>query len=81
MSAMTIKSVSPRLHRSLKRRAARNHRSLNSEILLCLEEHLRETEPSNDPKEFLAGVRSFREKTGVFVTDKDLDQAINEGRP
>ena len=38
-----------------------------------------------DPEEFLAEVRQLRErlaaKTGIFVTDKDLREAKNWGRP
>ena len=37
MIALTLKNVPPRLHRALKKRADRHRRSLNQEVLHCLE--------------------------------------------
>jgi antitoxin FitA len=80
MSTLTIKNIPPILHRNLKKRAGHNHRSLNKEIIVCLEEHLRETEAPLDTERFLAEVRKVRERLPLYLSDKDIDQAINEGR-
>lgn len=37
MPTLTIKNLPPRLHKRLTTRAARHHRSLNSEVIACLE--------------------------------------------
>jgi antitoxin FitA len=35
---VNVKNIPKDLHRRLKERAARNHRSLNSEVIACLQE-------------------------------------------
>ena len=40
MASITIKSVPPGLHEGLKEAARRNHRSLQGEIIACLERHV-----------------------------------------
>lgn len=37
MPTLTLKDVPPRLHQALKKRADRHRRSLNQEVLHCLE--------------------------------------------
>ncbi len=83
MANLTIKNVPEKLHRRLKQSAAEHRRSVNSEVIACLERELMSRRV--DPEEFLAEVRQLRErlaaKTGIFVTDKDLREAKNWGRP
>ena len=40
MASITIKSLPPKLHEALKEAARRNHRSLQGEIIACLERHV-----------------------------------------
>lgn len=40
MASITIKSLPPGLHEGLKEAAQRNHRSLQGEIIACLERHV-----------------------------------------
>ena len=40
MASITIKSLPPALHEGLKEAARRNHRSLQGEIIACLERHV-----------------------------------------
>ena len=40
MASITIKNLPPALHERLKEAARRNHRSLRSEIIACLERHV-----------------------------------------
>jgi plasmid stability protein len=37
MATMTIKDIPDSVHRQLKRQAVRHHRSLNQEVIVCLE--------------------------------------------
>jgi len=82
MPTLTIKNIPRKLHRRLKQRAAEHRRSLNSEVIACLEGELVSTPV--EPEEFLTPVREVRErlaaKTGIFVTEKDLREAKNWGR-
>lgn len=81
MATLTLKNIPDELHRLLKERAMRNRRSLNSEVLHCLEEAV--MPPARDPEALLARVDAFREKLaarGVWVTPEAIQEAIEEGR-
>lgn len=80
MASLTVKNIPDGLHQRLKASAAQHRRSMNSEVIACLEQVLR-SEPI-DPEAFLVRVRALRAKSPrVFVTEQDLQQAKNEGRP
>lgn len=79
MATLTIKNVPDELYEQLKRSAAQHRRSINSEVIVCLEKALGSRRI--DPEAFLAEVRAHRKTiSGVFVTDEDLRAAKNEGR-
>jgi plasmid stability protein len=79
MSSITIKNVPEDLHRRLKEQAERHHRSLNGEIIACLE---RQAEASpRDPDEILERLSRLREETGVYVTEEQVQKFKEEGRP
>lgn len=87
MPTITLKNVPEELHRRLKERAERHHRSLNREAIRCLEEVVSEepaTPASIDPDAFLAELRRHREalvERGVWLTEASLREAIDHGRP
>jgi plasmid stability protein len=72
MPGLAIKRLPPNLHRQLKRRAARNHRSMTKELLAVLEQALGgEVPPSAEPPPF----------RGRFpLTDRFLDKAKRADR-
>lgn len=79
MATMTIKSIPDTLYALLKAKAAENRRSLNSEVIVCLEESL--TTLKNDRAQTLETIRQLRNKIkGVNLTDEFLQIAKNEGR-
>lgn len=81
MAAITIKNLPPRLHERLRKSAAANRRSLNSEAIVCLENALAAGEPV-DEKELMERIRRRRETmTNVWITDEFLRKAKNLGRP
>jgi plasmid stability protein len=78
MASLTIKDIPPKLHRTLKSRAARNRRSLQAEILSTLEEAV---QPKRVPAdEMLERVREFRERVRVKTTDAEIRRFIGQGR-
>ncbi len=80
MPTLTIKNIPERLARRLKQGAAQHRRSVNSEAIACLERVLTCTRV--DPEEYLARVRAARARlTNIYVTEKDLREAKNWGRP
>ncbi|HEX6807950.1 MAG TPA: Arc family DNA-binding protein [Gemmatimonadaceae bacterium] len=80
MPALTIKSLPDPLYRRLKQRAAAHRRSLNSEILVCLEQAVA-AEPAN-PRAALARADALRQRLRVpRLTDARLRAAKAAGRP
>lgn len=55
-----------------------NHRSLNSEIICCLEKHTKMT--TVDAQELIDKARRVRARIGHKFTDKEIQDAKNEGR-
>ena len=80
MPALTIKNIPDELYDRLKEAARVHRRSLNSEILYCVERTL--IPYKIDVGARLAIARKLREKTAVYALDDELLQAAkNEGRP
>lgn len=64
MPSITIKSISPALHERLKGIARRHHRSLQNEIIACLERHAES--PPQSKAELMAEAAALREKPPFF---------------
>ena len=80
MPALTIKNIPEDLYERLKESAQAHRRSLNSEILYCVERTL--IPYKIDVSNQLAIARKLREKTAAYtLTDEILDSAKNDGRP
>ena len=79
MPTMTIKNIPGPLYERLKQAAAMHRRSLNSEILYCLEESL--APRKRNVAELVEKARRVREKTAHYRLDnEELDRARNAGR-
>ena len=80
MPTLTIKGMPDALYRRLKDRAAANRRSLNSEILVALEQAI--AGPAPDAEALLARADALRAKVRARpLTDAQLRTAKNSGRP
>ncbi len=80
MPALTIKNIPDDLYARLKEAAQAHHRSLNSEILYCVERTL--GSHKIDVSEHLTVARALRAKTASNpLTDDELNAAKNKGRP
>ena len=79
MPALTVKNIPDALYEQLKESARAHRRSLNSEILYCVERTL--VPYKFEVSDHLAIARRLREKTATYtLTDKFLDSAKNDGR-
>ncbi len=79
MVAITLKNIPSELYENLKQQAQANHRSLNGEILACLELAMK-IKPL-DVQETLERARRIRKLTAHYVaTDDELTRLKNEGR-
>lgn len=80
MPTLTLKNIPDFLYIQLKEAAQAHRRSMNSEILYCVEQTL--GTHKIDISEYLVIARDLREKTIHHpLTDKLINDAKNEGRP
>jgi len=80
MPAITLKNIPDALYAQLKTAAAAHHRSLNSEILYCVERTLG-THRINI-SEHIERARRLRARTTRHnLTEQELHDIKNEGRP
>ncbi len=79
MPALTIKNIPDDLYHELKNVAEQHHRSINSEVIMCLKRSLFPKKIS--PEDRLNDIRTLRAQISPnSITDEDIEQAINEGR-
>ncbi|MEK7667851.1 MAG: Arc family DNA-binding protein [Gemmatimonadota bacterium] len=79
MKSLHIKGVPEDLYRELKGRAKANRRSLNSEVVFCLERVLKGRRRT--AAELLAWAEAVRESTRLpYLTDEMLNAWKREGR-
>ncbi len=80
MATLTIKGIPDELYQQLKERATAERRSLNSEVIVCLERAVGTRRPSVE--EHLERARASRERAGSHVIALETIQAAkSEGRP
>jgi len=80
MPALTIKNIPDDVYNALKVNAKQQHRSINSEVIMCLKRSLLPKLISAEER--LSTIRSLRSQIkSDAITAEDIDQAINEGRP
>ncbi|HEB77054.1 MAG TPA: Arc family DNA-binding protein [Methylothermaceae bacterium] len=80
MATLTLKNIPDDLYRRLKAAAKAHHRSVNSELIHCLEVLLRPRPIS--PEERLERLRRIRPRIPQdAVSPEEIRQAIDEGRP
>jgi len=80
MPALTIKNIPDDLYNALKTISKQHHRSINSEVIVCLKRSLFPKRIS--PEDRLSAIRAIRSQVKPnTITAEDIDQAINEGRP
>jgi len=80
MPALTIKNIPDDLYDKLKRTAQCHHRSLNSEIIHCLETVL--APQKMDIAERLQRAQKLRAQIPAGeISLAEIDEAIDQGRP
>jgi plasmid stability protein len=79
MPTITVKNIPAELYERLKQSAEVNRRSINSEIIVCLERALYSQQI--DPEALLPRARVLREKTADYpITDEEFTAAKAAGR-
>lgn len=75
---ITLKNIPEKTYEQLKERAKKNQRSINSEIIRAIENHIHFERPSSE--ELLAKAREFRSRIKSMLGADEIEKAINEGR-
>jgi len=79
MPTITVKNIPPDIYDKLKRAAELSHRSINSEIIACIERAVR-SQPL-DPEIMLAKARNLRVITASHpITETEFNTAKTDGR-
>ncbi len=79
MPTITVKNIPGELYERLKQIAKANRRSINNEIIVCIERAL--TTQQVHPEEVIANARRLREKTARYlITDDEFTRVKSEGR-
>ncbi len=80
MANFTVKNIPPDLYKKLKKAADMNRRSINSEIIVCIEKSVQRR--AIDSENFLNKARNLRSYTADHpLTDQALSQVKDVGRP
>lgn len=76
MANLTIKNIPENLYQKIKKNAKLNRRSINSEILFCLEQVL--LQPELDRTTILPKIRELRRQSNRhFLTDEEILKIIS----
>jgi plasmid stability protein len=79
MATVTVKNIPDELYERLKAVAEINRRSINSEIIVCIENAV--TSRRINPDEVLENARRLRQLTaGHRISDEEFNQAKAKGR-
>lgn len=79
MPSITVKNIPINIYERLKLSAEINHRSINSEIIACIERAV-SSQPLN-PVQRLANARALRERTASYrISDEEFNQVKENGR-
>lgn len=79
MPSLTLKNIPDDLYEQLKEKARQNRRSINDEIINCIERTLKSRRPT--PDEIIHNARRLRGSIGInAVTDEEINRAKEERR-
>jgi len=81
MRTITVKNIPDNLYQRLRQSATENRRSINSEILVCIERTV-QSQRHESVNDILARARQLRQKTkGHVLTDRKFNEMKTAGRP
>ena len=79
MANITVKNIPDDLYKNLKYYAAMNHRSMNNEIIVCIEKAIKSRRI--EKTQFLNKIKRLRKQIKLpFLTDDVLSNIKEEGR-
>ncbi len=79
MHTITVKNIPPELYRKLKQSAKDNRRSINSEIIMCIERTI--CSQRVDTLTFLKRIEQLQKGLSIpSIAEASLEKARDEGR-
>ena len=80
MANLTLKNIPDDLYKRLKETANLHHRSINSELIVCLEKALMPTRKT--PEQHIVTAQAIRKRVKTKkISIKEIQQFKNKGRP
>ncbi|MDZ7719143.1 MAG: Arc family DNA-binding protein [Balneolaceae bacterium] len=79
MPSITVKNIPEEIYDRVREQAKAHHRSINSEIIACLEQTVNPQQVSTD--DILQEARRLRKKAKGSLSSEEIESAINQGRP
>lgn len=79
MPSITVKNIPDEIYDKVREQAKDHHRSINSEIIACLEQTVQAK--SISPNDILQEARRLRKKAKGSLSSQEIEAAINTGRP
>jgi antitoxin FitA len=79
MPTLTIKNIPDELYQRLKIMASENHRSINRQVIVYLEQGV--AKETKDASQIITSIRQLRERIPIYITDKDINRLKNMDRP
>jgi len=79
MPSITVKNIPEEIYDRVREQASAHHRSINSEIIACLEKTVKPRQVSTD--DILKEARRLRKKAKGSLSSEEIESAINQGRP
>ena len=79
MPSITVKNIPDEIYDKVREQAQAHHRSINSEIIACLEQTVQAK--SISPNDILQEARRLRKKAKGSLSSQEIEAAINTGRP
>jgi plasmid stability protein len=77
--SITVRNIPEDIYDRVREQANAHHRSINSEIIACLEQSVKPQQVSTD--DILQEARRLRKKAKGSLSSEEIDSAINQGRP
>ncbi|WP_340104639.1 FitA-like ribbon-helix-helix domain-containing protein [Rhodohalobacter sp. 8-1] len=79
MPSITVKNIPEDIYKKIREQAGAHHRSINSEIIACLEKTVKPQTVSAD--DILKEARRMRKKARGSLSSEEIESAIEQGRP
>ncbi len=76
---ITIRDIPDEIYERIKQQADLHHRSINSEVIVYLKKIVRSHR--RDPDQIIAHAKKLKQKANGALSIKQIQEAIDQGRP